>query len=195
MRFCLRAQDHPHRVWPAFRSFPRRLPPAPFHKRVLARTKGVAGLSPAADGILSGPRRGGRARFKAHAWNACRAERFSGVRIPPSPPASLGVSRFSTKRSKIFAFMRAFSPSRDPEKRPNSDHCEQVRRLISAGSEAGSLQIISAADPRLRRAGSLPSGLKVFIASDRAGPSDADARVVARPYQRQPAPLPISSGG
>src|ERR1039458_1820779 len=34
-------------------------------------------------------RRGGRARFKAHAWNACRLERVSGVRIPPSPPYSL----------------------------------------------------------------------------------------------------------
>src|ERR1035437_2924387 len=34
-------------------------------------------------------RRGGRARFKAHAWNACRLERVSGVRIPPSPPHSL----------------------------------------------------------------------------------------------------------
>jgi RHS repeat-associated protein len=33
-------------------------------------------------------RRGGRARFKAHAWNACRLERVSGVRIPPSPPHS-----------------------------------------------------------------------------------------------------------
>jgi hypothetical protein len=31
-------------------------------------------------------RRGGRARFKAHAWNACKLERVSGVRIPPSPP-------------------------------------------------------------------------------------------------------------
>src|SRR6266851_2326422 len=34
-------------------------------------------------------RRGGRARLKAHAWNACRLERVSGVRIPPSPPHSL----------------------------------------------------------------------------------------------------------
>src|SRR5271169_6635512 len=34
-------------------------------------------------------RRGGRARLKAHAWNACRLERVSGVRIPPSPPYSL----------------------------------------------------------------------------------------------------------
>src|ERR1019366_10050769 len=34
-------------------------------------------------------RRGGRARFKAHAWNACRLERVSGVRIRPSPPHSL----------------------------------------------------------------------------------------------------------
>ena len=34
-------------------------------------------------------RRGGRARFKAHAWNACKLERVSGVRIPPSPPKSL----------------------------------------------------------------------------------------------------------
>ena len=47
--------------------------------------------------------------------------------------------------------MRAFSPLRDPEKRPNSDHCEQIRRLISAGSEVGSLQVIAAADLGLRR--------------------------------------------
>jgi hypothetical protein len=46
--------------------------------------------------------------------------------------------------------MRAFSSSRDPEKRSSSHHCEQIRRLISAGSEAGSLQVLSAADPRLR---------------------------------------------
>ena len=34
-------------------------------------------------------RRGGRARFKAHAWRACKLERVSGVQIPPSPPSSL----------------------------------------------------------------------------------------------------------
>ena len=39
-------------------------------------------------------RRGGRARFKAHAWNACKLERVSGVRIPPSPPASPRCRRY-----------------------------------------------------------------------------------------------------
>jgi hypothetical protein len=34
-------------------------------------------------------RRGGRARFKAHAWRACKLGRVSGVQIPPSPPSSL----------------------------------------------------------------------------------------------------------
>ena len=38
-------------------------------------------------------RRGGRARLKAHAWNACRLERVSGVRIPPSPPPSPAIRR------------------------------------------------------------------------------------------------------
>jgi hypothetical protein len=33
-------------------------------------------------------RRGGRARFKAHAWRACRLGRVSGVQIPPSPPGA-----------------------------------------------------------------------------------------------------------
>jgi hypothetical protein len=65
------------------------------------------------------------------------------VRIDCSPPTSPGISQFSAKKPKIFAFIRAFSCSRDSEKRPNSHHCEQIRRLISAGSEAGSFQIIS----------------------------------------------------
>src|ERR1700731_1621482 len=39
-------------------------------------------------------RRGGRVRLNAHAWNACRLERVSGVRIPPSPPPSPYLSRY-----------------------------------------------------------------------------------------------------
>ena len=48
-------------------------------------------------------RRGGRARFKAHAWNACRLERVSGVRIPPSPPTSLRFEAFSGEVHKLRA--------------------------------------------------------------------------------------------
>jgi len=59
--------------------------------------------------------------------------------------------------------MRAFSLSRDPEKRPNSHHCEQIRRLISAGSEVGSLQVIYAADPRVRRPESWPCRAKCLV--------------------------------
>ena len=58
---------------------------------------------------------------------------------------------------------RAYSPSRDPEKRPNSHHCEQIRRLISAGSEVGSLQLISTADPRLGRPECWPRRAKCLV--------------------------------
>jgi hypothetical protein len=44
--------------------------------------------------------------------------------------------------------MGAFSPARDPERTQNSAPCEQLWRLISAGSDAGSLQVISARRPR-----------------------------------------------
>ena len=41
-------------------------------------------------------RRGGRARFKAHAWRACVLEREPGVQIPPSPPRqNSGLQGFS----------------------------------------------------------------------------------------------------
>jgi hypothetical protein len=56
-------------------------------------------------------RRGGRARFKAHAWRACVLEREPGVQIPPSPPSSVpDLIRFPTER--IFGHARNPVPSR-----------------------------------------------------------------------------------
>ena len=46
-------------------------------------------------------RRGGRARFKAHAWRACKLGRVSGVQIPPSPPTSPTSAGFSCTFSEI----------------------------------------------------------------------------------------------
>ena len=57
--------------------------------------------------------------------------------------------------------MQAFSPLRDPEKRSNSHYREQIRRLISAGSEAGSLQVVSTGTFRLSRYGGVESSITV----------------------------------
>jgi hypothetical protein len=51
-------------------------------------------------------RRGGRARFKAHAWNACKLERVSGVRIPPSPPTQSAMSEIFRPELRIDARVR-----------------------------------------------------------------------------------------
>jgi hypothetical protein len=69
-------------------------------------------------------RRGGRARFKAHAWRACRLGRVSGVQIPPSPPASPLASRFSGEMRKICACARVLVISRAPERPRRGAVCE-----------------------------------------------------------------------
>ena len=53
-------------------------------------------------------RRGGRVRLNAHAWNACRPERVSGVRIPPSPPSSPSYLHSLRKSRKSRAHQRSF---------------------------------------------------------------------------------------
>ena len=56
----------------------------------MRQVEGAGGRRAGANGILTPrTRRGGRARFKAHAWRACKLGRVSGVQIPPSPPSSL----------------------------------------------------------------------------------------------------------
>jgi hypothetical protein len=70
--------------------------------------------------ILWRLRRGGRARFKAHAWRACRLGRVSGVRIPPSPPRSMlplppivvhrPHRRFMDRTKRSSQFRRGFQP-------------------------------------------------------------------------------------
>jgi hypothetical protein len=69
-----------------------------YRRGILGGRAGAALIVPAC-GIL--PRRGGRARFKAHAWRACRLERVSGVQIPPSPPPSLAFPPFSGAQREI----------------------------------------------------------------------------------------------
>ena len=62
-------------------------------------------------------RRGGRARFKAHAWNACKLERVSGVRIPAGlylrRPWTLKASSLNFAARKT-EFKARSPPSREP---------------------------------------------------------------------------------
>ena len=66
--------------------------------------------------LKSSQRRGGRARFKAHAWNACKLERVSGVRIPPSPPTSLYRLPTIWRWRKRGTHRGAFALRSEPEK-------------------------------------------------------------------------------
>jgi hypothetical protein len=74
-----------------------------------------------------------------------RDESPSGVQIPPLSATQSRGFLILREKAENFRIHAGFFPSRDPEKRRNSHHCDQIRRLISAGSEVGSLQVISAA--------------------------------------------------
>src|SRR5580658_5081875 len=84
-------------------------------------------------------RRGGRAWFKAHAWNACKLERVSGVRIPPSPPNSLKVLPPFWRWREIRAERGAFRSkgTRESKLRPEAP---DLGGVLSARRKVGSLQ-------------------------------------------------------
>jgi hypothetical protein len=63
-------------------------------------------------------RRGGRARFKAHAWRACKLGRVSGVQIPPSPPSSPEVQGFSSTFSQMAPTARVHRDLKDSGELP-----------------------------------------------------------------------------
>ncbi len=102
--------------------------------------EGASGRWAGANGILARTRRGGRARFKAHAWRACKLGRVSGVQIPPSPPTSPYILPTLWARQKLRAGMwRSFSPLRTGENRLTPDSPDSAS-ILSVRSKNGSLQ-------------------------------------------------------
>ena len=84
-------------------------------------------------------RRGGRARFKAHAWNACRLERVSGVRIPPSPPYSLYYLPTIWRWGQIRAGCGGLALNANRRK-PSRCRFAELRGVFSTRRKNGSLQ-------------------------------------------------------
>jgi hypothetical protein len=81
-------------------------------------------------------RRGGRVRLNAHAWNACRLERVSGVRIPPSPPPSPYLSRYlaptTEKPAPAASFAYAWSRRKPLEQSASGEFESAASPLLEA---------------------------------------------------------------
>src|ERR1700724_1656168 len=81
-------------------------------------------------------RRGGRVRLNAHAWNACRLERVSGVRIPPSPPPSPYLSRYlaptTEKPAPAASFAYAWSRRKPLEQSAGGEFESAASPLLEA---------------------------------------------------------------
>jgi hypothetical protein len=97
----------------------------------MREVEGAGGRLAGANGILTPrTRRGGRARFKAHAWRACKLGRVSGVQLPPSPPTSLYILPTFRRRQKLRAKCGVLSTRSAPE-RASSRRIRPIRRAFS----------------------------------------------------------------
>ena len=113
--------------------------PARAKRARMRQVEGAGGRRAGANGILTPrTRRGGRARFKAHAWRACKLGRVSGVQIPPSPPTSPYILPTFWRRQKLHGIWRSFYPQRTGESHltPNSPDSASI---LSVQNKNGSL--------------------------------------------------------